>query len=167
MPLGNAHEIIKKIIAALFTAEERRLGASREVLITANAEFYPGRPHDGFIYQGKPYDRANLVNGRRTRISLHFEMVSRMDAHLADEEKVWSDRHYISQMLFTVLQPCSDWQDIRDALPNCLVDTLPELRSYQRNRPEAYTIQSDTRTVRQFNKILPRIEFYATARLLY
>lgn len=167
MTLSSKHEIIKQIMAKLFSAEERRLETVRDQLVKANAEYYPNRPHDGFTYQGKPYDLSNLARGPRTRVSLHLKMVDQMDAYLADHDQVWGDRYYISQILSPILGPCDSLQDVRDALPNCLMDTIEALRSYQRTRPEAYTIQADTRSFRQYQKILPRIEFYATSRLLY
>lgn len=163
----SSHEIIKRITTSLFEPEQRRLTAAKDLLVKRNAEFYRDKPHDGFTYQGKPYDYEHLGRGTRTRVSLHFELIDQMDEFLKDQEQVWGDRYYISQILHNILAPCQDLQDIRDALPNCLVDTLEELRSYNRTRPEAYTIQADKRAVRQYQKVLPRIEFYATARLLY
>lgn len=167
MTLSNSHEVIKKITTSLFTAEERRLGKVRESLIVANKEFYRDRPHDGFTYSGKPYDPVGLTRGARTRVPLHVDMTGRMEAYLSDLEQVWTDRHYISQILFTILQPCDSLQDIRDALPNCLVDTLDSVKRLPRVREEAYTIQNNTMTLRQYRKVLPRIHFYSATGLLY
>lgn len=165
--LVSPHELIKTICAQLFVAEERRLERVKEELIRSNKELFPARPHDGFTYQGKPYFPANLTRGTRVRVPLHNNLVERADAYLRDMEQVWTDRHLISQILASVLRPCETLQDVRDALPNCLVDTVEEVKKLSRMRDEAYTIQNDPRTVRQFAKILPRMEFYSTARLLY
>jgi len=167
MALSNAHEVIKRIAGSLFAAEERRLEKIKDQAITSNKECYPDKPHDGFAYKGMSYFPANLARGTRTRASLHPSLVDTMDEYLADIEKVWTDRHLISQMLVPLLMPCNDTQDIRDALPNCIVDTLEDLKTLPRLRDAAYTIQHDTRTMKQYLKTLPRIEFYACARLLY
>jgi len=167
MSLLNAHNTIKEITADLFTAEERRLSKVREHLIAANREQYPNRPHDGFTYKGKPYDPPNLISGKRVRVPLHPSLYDRMDNFLADESQIWTDRHQISQMLFSVLKSCESLQDIRDALPECLVGSLRYLRGLVRQRPPAYTLNTNPRILRQFEKLLPRIEFYSTARLLY
>lgn len=167
MPLVNSHEWIKKIAEGLFKAEERRLETIRDQLVASNKELYPNQPHDGFTYQGKVYDTSNLVRGVRTRVSLHLSLVYQMDKYLKDVEQIWGDRYYISQILFLMLQPCNSLQEIRDVLPNCLVDTLPELQGFQRTREEAFTITSNIRYERQYRKALARMEFYATARLLY
>lgn len=162
-----SHEIIKRIMSNLFSAEERRLKEVLNGLVELNKSRYPDRPHDGFTFQGKPYDPSNLIAGRRVRVPLHVSLAPRMEQFLADHEQVWSDRHYISQLLFILLVPCTNLQDIRDALPNCISDTLPELKTYQRSRPEAYTIRDNIRSFRQYTKVVPRIEFYSTARLMY
>lgn len=167
MPISNSHELIKRIVSALFTAEERRLEKVRADLIKSNKELYPDRPHDGFLYQGQVYDPVSLVPGKRARVSLHNSLIKDMDDYLKDLEQVWTDRHYISQMLFTMLHPCTDLQEVRDALPNCLTDTIPELKRLPRTRPEAYTIENNAMALRQYPKVLRRMEFYSTARLLY
>jgi hypothetical protein len=167
MSLTNAHEVIQRIARSLFSAEERRLEKVKDQLVASNKECFPDRPHDGFTYKGVPYDPSNLTKGARTRVSLHLSLSDQMDEYLEDKEKVWTDRHYISQMLFTLLHPCDSAQDIRDALPNCIVDTLDDIKQLRRVREAAYTIQDNKMNHRQYLKILPRMEFYATARLLY
>lgn len=168
MALDNAHDIIKRVMINLFSAEERRLEAGVQTLIAANAEFFPQKPHDGFTYNGKPYDLAGLPKGgKRTRVSLHQNMVEQMEAHLQDHEKVWTERYFISQMLFQLLKGCNDLQDIRDALPNCITDTLEELKGLTRRKIPAYTLKPDPRLYRQYEKLLPRIEFYATMKMFY
>lgn len=167
MPIANSHEVIKRIASSLFSAEERRLELIKERLIVANKELHPGRPHDGFTYEGKTYDPVGLPLGRRTRVSLHVRLVGEMVEYLKDLEVVWGDRYYISQMLFLLLSPCSSLQDIRDALPNAIVDTLDDLKHLPRTRPDGYTIENSTRTIRQYRKAVTRMEFYATMRLMY
>ena len=167
MPDWKSHEFIKRIAAALFNSEERRLEKVREQLIRSNKELYPTKPHDGFTFGGKVYDPSNLVGGRRTRVSLHPRLHDDMNDYLKDYEQIWTDRHLISQILHVILKPCETVQDIRDALPNCLVDTLPELKHLHRTREEAFTVQHDARALRQFQRTLKRMEFYATARLMY
>ena len=167
MALSNAHEVIKRIAGSLFAAEERRLEKIKDQAIASNKECYPDKPHDGFAYKGNSYFPAGLMRGARTRVSLHLSLNGMMDEYLTDIEKVWTDRHLISQMLVPLLMPCSSAQDIRDALPNCIVDTLEDLKTLPRLRDAAYTIEQDTRTMKQYLKVLPRIEFYACARLLY
>lgn len=167
MALGNAHDVIRRIVVTLFGAEERRLEGIIEKLIEQNRRFYPNKPHDGFLYEGKPYDPKGLARGKRTRVTLHVDLVDEMAAYLLDHEKVWTDRLFISQMLLQILHPCVDLQSIRNALPECIVDTLPELQALPRTAVPAYTIKPNNRLYKQYEKLLPRIEFYATMKLFY
>lgn len=167
MPLTNSHKIISAIVSSLFTAEERRLGGVKEQLISFNKECFPNKPHDGFSYEGSVYVPHNLVRGKPIIVSLHLSLTDAMDEYLSDIQRVWTDRHSISQMLFTLLSQCDSAQDIRDALPDCVVDTLPDLKRLARDKEEAYTLATNARNYRQYLKVLPRIEFYAMTRLLY
>jgi hypothetical protein len=167
MPLANTHEVIKRIMSGLFSAEERRLASAKERILISNKEFYRDKPHDGFMYLGMPYDIQGLPRGPRVRVSLHRKLHDEMDTLLKDQQQVEMDHKIIGQLLGSLLLPCSSLQDIRDALPNCVVDTLDELKALSRTRPVAFTIQDNERLTRQFEKILPRIEFYSTTRLLY
>lgn len=167
MTLANAHEVIRNVAIALFSAEERRLATAKEQFIKSNKECYPNKPHDGFTYKGEVFFPTGLMKGARTKVPLHFSLTDQVDDYLADMEKVWTDRHMISQLLVPILVPCESQQDIRDALPNCVVDTLADLKNIKRVREPAFTIVNNDRIYKQYIKALPKIEFYATTRLLY
>lgn len=159
------HKRIKGIMENLLTAEERRLEKARVDLIEKNRKFYPDEPHDGFTYVGSVYDPPNLPRGPRKRVFLHTSLHPEMDALIKDREQVLSDRYVLSQLLFRLLAPCKDDQDIRDALPECIIDTT-DLPRMTRLREPGWTLTS-AQDQRQFKMILPRIEFYSAARMLY
>lgn len=124
MSITNSAEIIKSIMTSLFSAEDRRLTATVDRLVVSNREFFPNKPHDGFIFQGKPYDPSNLATGKRTRVTLSQHMNEQMEDFLRDKSQVDNDRKLISQILFPLIVPCSSQQELRDVLPNCVVETL-------------------------------------------
>jgi hypothetical protein len=168
MSLTNSHDVINTLMVALFSAEHRRLTTEVDKLVEANREFFRDKPHDGFLFQGKPYDPSNLSSlGRKVRVSMSLHMNDRMEDFLRDKSQVDGDRKLISQILFPLIQPCSNLQDIRDTLPNCLVDVLPDLKGLPREQSVAFTLADNPRLFRQFENILPRVEFYAATRLLY
>ena len=166
MALDNCHHVIKRIMAEVFSAEERRLSRIRDQLLQANKELHP-KPHDGFRYRGETFLPEFLVKGTRTWAPLHSSLIDDADDYLRDKEQVWSDRQMISQILYTLLINCNNLQDIRDALPEPLVSTLPELSHFKRTREPGFTILNSVRTKRQLDKMIGRIEFYTTARFLY
>ena len=169
MALVNTHQVLKHIESRLFAAEFRRLEAEKDRIVQRNKELNRDHPHDGMTYKGEFFAPSNLIQGggaRKTR-SLHQQLVSEMEAFLADRAQVTEDQRFIRQILGVILKPCNSDQDIRDALPNCLTDTMDSLKGLRRTRDEAYTLEGNERLQRQYQQILPRIEFYATARLLY
>jgi hypothetical protein len=162
----SPHKVIDHIISVLFAAEERRLTKAVNELCNANREAYNGEQLHGFHYQGRWY-RYEDVSGALNRKVLHLSLFSRMDRHLADEAAVNMDKQMIRQTLFQLLDPCTSEQDMRDALPNCLSDTLGEIGRLPRKNEEAFTIRNNPRAVKQYEKIKPKLELYSAARLLY
>ncbi len=165
----KTHETITEMLSTVFQPEYRRLGNWIDRLCTQNREAYNDPELLGFIYNGKVYKPLvlNEPNHVIKRRGLHGTLAENMEAYLMDLEVLTNDKAFISQSLFKLLDPCDNDQDIRDALPNCLTDTLSRLQGLTRGRPEAWPIVNDDRAMRQYHKILPRIEMYASARLLY
>lgn len=161
----SAHKIIDHIVDVLFTAEHRRLTAFIDDLCRENQEAH-GESLDGFHYLGRFYRRQGL-NGQLKRKVLHFSLFPKMDAHLEDEAAIKSDELLIRQTLFQLLDPCRSEQEIRDALPNCLTDTLGESARLPRMSEAAFTIRDNPRAVKQYERVLPKLELYSAARLLY
>lgn len=164
--MRNQHVLIDHIISCLFSSEKRRLENFIATMIDTNQEA-SGTRLDGFHYQGTFYRREGL-RGQLVRKVLHLSLHRQMDDHLADAAKITSDEQEIRQTLFKLMNPCVTINEIRDTLPNCLTNTLPDWASrLDRVQEEAWSIQSDARAVRQYNKVLPKIELYSAARLLY
>lgn len=166
MPLSNSHQIIQHITNELFIPEQRRLTRDKDALVVQNQEAM-GQPVDGFMWQGKFYKLDNQINGVGKRLTLHLSLWNQMEEHIRDRATVAMDRKMIEQTLFSLIYPCSTEQDIRDALPECLVVVAPLPLAQERMRAEAYTIADDARAMRQYEKTIERMEFYSATRLLY
>jgi hypothetical protein len=165
--------IIQHIIKTIFASEDRRLTSWIDRMCKRNQEAYriesKGQmvPVQGFIFNGafyRPSDITGPISGRR---ALHGSLWSEMESLEKDKKLTDSDKGFIQQTLYALLDPCKTDQDIRDALPECLVSTLPQLNRYERTRSPAFTIEGNPRALRQYLKILPTIEDYAAARLIY
>jgi hypothetical protein len=161
----SPHKVIDHIVDVLFAAEHRRLAHAVDDLCKANNEAY-GEHFDGFHYQGQFY-RPQGLKGQLKRKVLHLSLHPRMDLHLQDEASVKLDEQMIRQTLFQLLDPCRSEQDMRDALPNCLTDTLGESAKLLRQNDEAFTIRDNERAMKQYKRVLPKLELYSAARLLY
>jgi hypothetical protein len=156
-----------QIINMLFAAERRRLQNWVDKICVANQEATGGEPLAGYIYQGQWYRHSSIGQGKFTKTPLSASLSGEMNSFLSDKRITDMEEQLLKQGVFSVLRTCCDLQDLRDALPDCLVDCFPELSKFPRNREVAYTLASEDRPLRQFNKILPKLEVYAATRLIF
>lgn len=167
------YPIITHIIATIFAPEDRRLAGWIDRMCKANKEAY--RPElgpiagqlQGFIFNGvfyRPSDVTGPISGRK---ALHMSLWGEMETLEKDKKFVDTDKQFVQQTLYSLLDPCQTEQDIRDALPECLINTLPTTSRLPRTREPAFTIEGNDRAMRQYLKILPKIEVYAAARMIY
>ena len=163
-----AHGVVTLALGNLFSAEERRIQNTIERLNKLHNEA-SGKPSDGFLINGYAF-RSKATTGPVIGVvaSLHDSLDDQAQRFMRDDKQLKLDKQLIRQALVRVVEPCEDLQDLRDALPNCLRDCLDQaVTRMSRTRPEAYTIQDNPRALRDYLKILPRIEFYSASRLLY
>lgn len=171
--MNNSYVWIDKICERLFSAEKRRLDKRTEDLMEKN-DVQRGKPSHGFIHMGKLYVPENMrrVNAamrrKATTPPLAITLIDEAKSFIHDASTVERDEKEIRQLLFLLLSNCSNEQDIRNSLPECVVNLMPELRHLNRTLINpCYYIQSDWRAVRLYDKVLPRIEMYAMSHLLY
>lgn len=168
--MENSHQYITPILAALFSAEQRRLEAAMVRFHEQNKKLWQ-KQGDGFVYAGEAFIPKGTPLGKRTKLPLHEDLWGEMSAHLKDRQTVENDGAEISQLLFKLLEPCgytgSLDQDIRNAIPECIIDVMPDkIRKLDRICPPQQ-ILNHPRDWRFFERVLPKLEFYATARMLY
>lgn len=165
MLTGN-HEIINPILGLLFEAEERRLTNWIDKICRDNAEV-KGQANVGFIYAGRfyrPSDQVGHIPGKR---ALHPSLEPDMTAFVRDQAGIELDKSLIKQTLFNLIFPCHTDQQIRDALPDCLVSVLTDYSRLPREQEEAWSIRDNPRAMRQYEAILPKIQIYTAARMMY
>ena len=164
------HIGLKFITDRLFVAEGRRLNGYLIELNTKNKQL-KDTLIDGFIYGGKYYQPREVTLWvaafGQARTPLHRSLQGEMENYLTDKKSVDDERKLITQTLYTLLAPCRTNQQIRDALPECLLDCFEGVSNLPRSQEVGFTLRDNPRALRQFEKILPRIEIYSVARLLY
>jgi hypothetical protein len=167
--MQTTHEMSLEIIENIFRAEHRRLATWINGLCRRNREAYGDPDLKAFIYSGKVYKHSEdtTPDNECKRRGLHSSLIGEMASYDMDKSVLGRDGSFISQALFTVLDDCRDVQEVRDALPNCLSDKLQSIQGLSRTRPEAFTILDNPRALRQYQKILPRIELDAATSLIY
>jgi hypothetical protein len=170
MAFQDMHRLLDAIVDQLFAADNRRLQAWVDKLCQKNQEVRR-TPVVGFLYGGVYYRPSNVLGLVHDKRALDPSLYDDVDTFLKDKSTIDADKHSVRQALFSILDPCKDLQDIRDTLPEFLVDCAaqyaPHLRSLTRSEETAFTIRDNPRALRQFNKALPKLETYAAARLIY
>jgi len=150
--------------------EERRLQAYVDRLVKQNQEAsYSLVP--GFLYQGLAYRHSSALKGKLEFSGLHPSLYEAMDEFLVSKENVERDIQMINQGLRPLIKSCLTIQDLRDALPECIitligksVDNMSEL---SRTREPAWPLEATGRGMNQYLRVLPLIETYCAARFLY
>jgi hypothetical protein len=163
-------KLIDGLVEKLFEAERRRLAGEINELNSRNKKL-KNSTIDGFMYGGDfyaPFGVAMTVVGKgQAKQTLHFQLNNEMDAWVREQKSINDDQTLIKQMLFCLLKPCQSERDIRNALPECLVSLVQGLNQHPRADEAGYTLRGDERGLRQFNKLLPKMELYSATRLLY
>ncbi len=168
MRLQRGLELIGELVKALFEAEERRIDKAIEDLDRSNREVKGHQKH-GFMFQGRVFVAKNAPYQRSDAgtVSLAFELHKKGNFLVKDIRTVDDDKKMIEQITYLLIQDCGSIQDLRDALPESMVNLSDELMKYPRLNQEGYTLSGNERAVRQFNKLKDKIDFYTATRLIY
>lgn len=167
MAVANLHKFLDALVSRLFAAEERRLDKAVESLDQRNREI--GRHKtQGFLLQGKLFRQKSATLIATTGIKpLAYELTEDGNKFLRDRNNIDQDRQIIKQILYKLVEPCQNGQEIRDTLPECLVSLVPELSRMERRFAKGFFAPKDERFQRQYEAILPKIESYSATCLLY
>lgn len=168
MAITTAQGQIAGLVDELFKPEHRRLEKEIERLDKANREM-KGLERWGFMHAGVVYvPKSSPYKQQGTSYpTLHFALCKQANAFIKDVQTVENDKQMIKQICHLLIHHCDNWQAIRDALPEALVELAPWLRDFSRTRKEAYTIQHDERAMRQYLQMLDKIDFYVATRMIY
>jgi hypothetical protein len=160
------YQVIEALLKSLFGNDFRRLTEWTDKMVGKNCSRL-GIVGHAFLYSGIVYRQSNVVGIIKAPKLLHGELMEEMDALLADKAIVDDHRASVRQTLVNLFDPCESLQDMRDTLPECLVGCLPRFQQISREKEPAFTIANNPRAMRQYAKVLPLMESYAAARLIF
>lgn len=161
---------VKLIIERLFRSEIDRLNKISESIIiknhilTSNGYFFY---QDVYYISETAHRTIKKHAGKKHAGRLANSLIPTMESYLKDKRKVDYDIGRVTQAISMVLLLCKNLQDMRDTLPNCMVDLIPEISQLPRTREEGFNLLDVPRKYKQYMKIKPLIEFYSTVRLFY
>ena len=121
----------------------------------------------GFLYRGLNYGRYGLGPSIDV-VPLSPELIEKAQQLVNTRTQVLTDRVFITQILHKLARPCTDRQELRNALPECLINLCaPEWKDLPRTAEPASRIRDNPREFKQYQKALAKIEMYAALRFLY
>ena len=158
---------VETVKTKLFAPEKRRLQKMIDHLVERNAETLIGVVgHFGFMFDGQNYLKSNAQYAKGRFPTLRFDLNDEMYSVLEDRKQVELDKAQIGQILSKLQYHAQNMQERRDALPECIVNLFPELRAIERrSQPSFFMDGSDT--FQEWERMMPKIESYAIASLIY
>lgn len=166
MPLPKLHAFLDGVIDKLFEPEMRRLDGIIADLDAANREIRKLRVM-GFMHNGQAYlPKAAKVRPKQFP-ALAFTLTNRAAAWITDQNAVFEDKQFIKQVLWLATKDCETLEDVRDALPESIVELVPELANKPRTKEDGYTLKDDDRLYGQYLKIRDKIDVYWACRMVY
>ena len=162
-----------ELLESIFSAEKERLQGIIDVIAERNRLLVPSghllcfRYDNGDIFISS---KATSRPGPRTAWPpLHKHNRAAMNEYYQDAQVIFEDKQKIKQALFNATLGCHSWQDWRDTLPDFMVHLHPALQATKRVRNEHYELrqQHQHHVFKEWTEILPTIEFYIAARMMY
>jgi hypothetical protein len=161
------------LLKALFEGEVRRLQECLDGIVDKNRAQQRGGPNSSLCFRasdGGLYISSKTATrpGPKTQWpSLERELYPEFLTYRADAAVIDQDRREIQQLLFMITVGCLDRQDHRDTLPDFMANLLPELAALPRKLAEHCYLRDNIHAMDSWRAILPKIEFYSAARLMY
>ena len=161
---------VDRALDRLFEPERRRLN-KLVYAITEKQAALQGNPCYGSVYRGERYipesSLGYLKEIKKLR-SLSFQLNADAVALYTDTCKIENDQTHIRQLLTILLSRCKTSQECRDSLPDCVASLIPELKDFPRRNPDpAFMIRDNPNFMLEYERTLPKIQFYSVTHMLY
>lgn len=118
-------DIGEYLIIHLFEPEQRQFQRQVDRLVDDN-DALVGELNEGFNYLGTNYGRNGRQGFMKAAI-LDYKLIPRMKQLVDFQKQMGNEKQLITQMIYKLITPCQSGQDLRDALPECLVQLLSEM----------------------------------------
>ena len=159
------YKVVDTIMGRLFANDRKRVEELKGELNAKNCRVR-GEVAPGFIYVGKSYIVGRLTP-RQPLPTLSLHLLKEGEEFLKIANTLKHDEEQVRQLLVQLLYGFKTTQDVRDLLPETLVVMFPDLKKLPRTREPAWTISDRPRAMREYQKLLPKIEMYSVSNLLY
>lgn len=167
MTIENAYPLINVIVSKLFEPEERKNKQIVDELVTSNSMLLK-TDATAFKFNGAHYHKSLTLSAAGSTVpELHKDLVPTMLNMLQQIKEIDEDKSAIRQGIGRITRVCLSLPQLRNNLPEALVQLVPELSKYERTGQPADVLKHDERAMIQYRKIETKIMYYATTRLIY
>lgn len=168
----NTHEWLDLIIDVLCEPDTRRFKKIVDELNKQNSAI-KGQNFFGFIHLGVRFIDSRYTHQAKALSkvqvpTLSLQLNQEAKEFRQDYAKVDADMDKIRQALMPLLVNCLSLQDIRDSLPECIVQLIPRLSCLPRVMADnTVHIRSNKYALKAYEKALPLMQAYSVAALIY
>lgn len=161
-----ALDLIEPMIAGFLNKERVRQRATLEALVSAN-HAAGGNPY-GYYFQGKRFSllATRFLVGQPINIVEPSLRQQAEDFDLA-ATKLEHDAQKLMNGLTVVLSRCSSFQDVRDVLPEPLVQIFPQLSCLPRIQDEGWVLLERPVLRTQYEKTIAIALYYQVNNLIF
>ena len=149
-----------------FLSEREEENENEEISrITKSNNEIVDKNYSGFLYDGYYYidKKAQIIT--INKISLDPSLNDRMKSLVKTRDLIKTHRQKSRQIITKLLRHCHTIQDLRDALPDCLLPALPDLKHTERTREEGWPLLDGKHNEKEWDEIRPLISSLAISRM--
>lgn len=166
------------LVKRLFDADIRRLNKHITELNQANRSAFKDFSLCGFILNAVTYmdltevDKLRQggmqIGGIKSRYRPLHESLEKEAQYFSEVlDSINEDRNEIKQVVILLLGQACTVQELRDAIPECLMNLMPELAMFPRKIQNCdYLIRTDKYAMKAYEKTLPKLEAYSVMGMM-
>jgi hypothetical protein len=159
-------EVISEIMTELFKPEDARHEREVQTLLEENKEIIENTSVTSQLaWMDRRRVGAMILNDQvlSPTLASKFEQVTQL------RRNIELDKHQVGQFMQNLLHKCKTWQEIRNSLPDCLVQMSYQLKYHDivRTQEPEDNMKNDPKALYRYEKFMIKINTYCAMRFLY
>lgn len=164
-PMGYRASMIDWLVKKLLYPDRVMVREQIDQLVEEN-NLIIGESFPAFVYGGDLFQKGGKILVSHSWTPLLDERLHPKAVGLADRWRTLEkDVGFITQTFTKLTEKCQSWQQFRDALPDCVIQFEPSLRSMERMQHQSDFLDSSSLRF-SYEMLLPRLHTYAAMHLL-
>lgn len=166
--LDNLNALVSHLMDSIFEADQRRIDKISDALV----DKYAGSKDTGLTFNSLRVMHSDRRKGKGGRpinwIQPPPEASEEMENLKSDITRIKKDYAAIRQLFVQLVGGMQTLQDIRDSLPDEVVDLMnTHIKALPRTRPPAWVFEGDEKRQALYARLEPTIMRYIAAKFLF